>query len=234
MENDYYGMLVDIVELEYTASPTKRLVLFKCECFDPSPQGIRVDNYGNVEIRKSRRYQIYDPLYWLNKQNKCILHHFLIGNKGLWRRAAAARDEGHVRRLLRHWNHGEGYRRPALADPSNGSADDVQLPPAMTLSKVRAEAGGNGGLRRAIAFGGGTAEGERNLGYAIEQRRSGRLRPWLHEGKRREGRPPPWFQDRATRQRGVWFIHDLFIPVRLKVRGDGSLRSSVVVGVSNP
>jgi len=37
MENDYYGLLVDIVELEYTGSPTKKVVLFKCDWFDPSP-----------------------------------------------------------------------------------------------------------------------------------------------------------------------------------------------------
>ncbi|KAJ1434125.1 hypothetical protein SESBI_05694 [Sesbania bispinosa] len=87
------------------------------------------------------------------------------------------------------------------ADLSSGGADDMQLPPATMLSLVRAEAGGNGGLRRAIAFG-GTAEGVRNLGRAIEQRR--------------RGRPPPWLQDKAARQRGVWFIHDLVVPVRFE------------------
>ncbi|KAJ1432740.1 cystathionine beta-lyase [Sesbania bispinosa] len=47
--------------------------------------------------------------------------------------------------------------------------------------RERLEARGNGGLRRAFAFG-GTVEGERNLGRPIEQRRTRRLRPWLHEG----------------------------------------------------
>ncbi|KAJ1407106.1 ATP-binding protein [Sesbania bispinosa] len=75
------------------------------------------------------------------------------------------------------------------ADLSSDGADGVQLPPAMTLSLVWAEARGNGGLRRAIAFG-GTAEGERNLGRTIKQQRS--------------GRSPPWLQDRAARQGGVW------------------------------
>jgi hypothetical protein len=56
MENNYYGVLNDIVGLEYTGCPTKKLVLFKCDWFDPSSQGTRIDNYGNVEIKKSRRY----------------------------------------------------------------------------------------------------------------------------------------------------------------------------------
>ncbi|XP_057444296.1 uncharacterized protein LOC130736486 [Lotus japonicus] len=59
--NDYYGMLIDIFELEYTGSPTKKVVLFQCDWFDPSPQGTRIDAYGNVEIKKSRRYPSYDP-----------------------------------------------------------------------------------------------------------------------------------------------------------------------------
>ncbi|KAJ1432739.1 S-methyl-5-thioribose-1-phosphate isomerase [Sesbania bispinosa] len=75
--------------------------------------------------------------------------------------------------------------RLGKAHLSSGDADDVQLPPAMTLCLVRAEARGNGGLRRAITFD-GTTEGETNLGRAIEQQRSGRLRPWLHEGTVKE------------------------------------------------
>ncbi|KAK2413382.1 hypothetical protein QL285_036100 [Trifolium repens] len=61
LENDYYGVLTDIVELEYTGHPTKKIVLFQCDWFDPSSQGTKIDNYGNVEIKKSRRYQNYDP-----------------------------------------------------------------------------------------------------------------------------------------------------------------------------
>ena len=60
-KSNYYGVLTDIVEVEYTDRPTKKLVLFKCDWFDSSPQGTRIDKYGNVEIKKSRRYQNYDP-----------------------------------------------------------------------------------------------------------------------------------------------------------------------------
>ncbi|KAJ1384076.1 hypothetical protein SESBI_42863 [Sesbania bispinosa] len=121
------------------------------------------------------------------------------------------------------------------ADPSSGGADDVQLPLATMLSLVRAEARGNGGLRRVIAFG-ATAEGERNLCRAFEQLRSGRLRPWLHEGTTEE-RDRDLRHGCKTEQQGSE-VFDLFMTLSfrcsLKVRGDGSLRSSVVVGVSDP
>ncbi|KAJ1424649.1 Transposase-associated domain [Sesbania bispinosa] len=82
MENDYYGVLSVIVELEYTASPTKKLVLFKCEWFDPSPQGTRIDNYGNVEIRKSRIYQSYDPFILAQQAEQVYFTSFPDGQQG--------------------------------------------------------------------------------------------------------------------------------------------------------
>jgi len=36
IENDYYGVLKDIVQLEYVGEPLKRCVLFSCEWFDPT------------------------------------------------------------------------------------------------------------------------------------------------------------------------------------------------------
>ncbi|XP_055960503.1 uncharacterized protein LOC130015062 [Mercurialis annua] len=35
-ESDFYGVLTDIIELEYPALPIKRMVLFKCNWFDPT------------------------------------------------------------------------------------------------------------------------------------------------------------------------------------------------------
>jgi len=61
-KNDYYGILTDIVEVHYTGFPRKMLVLFKCDWFDPTPNhGTKIDNYGIVEVRASRRYNNYDP-----------------------------------------------------------------------------------------------------------------------------------------------------------------------------
>ena len=48
--------------MEYAGLPIKRVVLFKCEWYDPSHRGIKKhDKYGIVEIRSSRKYKKYDP-----------------------------------------------------------------------------------------------------------------------------------------------------------------------------
>ena len=60
---DYYGKLVEVVEVEYPGWPMKRTVLFRCDWFDPTvPVGKRVHNdYNLVEVNHRRRLQKYDP-----------------------------------------------------------------------------------------------------------------------------------------------------------------------------
>ncbi|XP_057436487.1 uncharacterized protein LOC130728921 [Lotus japonicus] len=82
VDYDYYGMLIDIVELEYTGSPTKKLVLFKCDWFDSSPQGTRIDSYGNVEIIKSRRYSSYDPFILAQQAEQVYFSSYPEGQQG--------------------------------------------------------------------------------------------------------------------------------------------------------
>ena len=36
-ESDYYGQLINVLQLEYPGLPPKRTMLFKCEWFDPMP-----------------------------------------------------------------------------------------------------------------------------------------------------------------------------------------------------
>nr|GMD63915.1 uncharacterized protein LOC109173559 [Ipomoea batatas] len=62
-EADFYGILSEIVEIEYPNLPIKKVILFKCEWFDPKPNigtGV-LPEYGIVEVRQNRRYQKYDP-----------------------------------------------------------------------------------------------------------------------------------------------------------------------------
>ena len=64
LKYDFYGKLTDIIQLEYTGLPVMKLILFKCDWFDNTPNiGTRVNNkYGVVEVRQSRRYnKAYDP-----------------------------------------------------------------------------------------------------------------------------------------------------------------------------
>nr|GMD40855.1 uncharacterized protein LOC111894883 [Ipomoea batatas] len=61
--DDYYGKLMEILEIEYTALPIKRTVLFKCEWYDPTPNvGVKVhDQYNLVEINQRRRFNKFEP-----------------------------------------------------------------------------------------------------------------------------------------------------------------------------
>ena len=37
LEDDYYGIPKEVIQLEYHGLPLKKLVLFNCEWFDPTP-----------------------------------------------------------------------------------------------------------------------------------------------------------------------------------------------------
>ena len=84
IESDYYGVLIDIVELEYTGWPTKKLVLFKCEWFDPTPnQGTKIDkNYGIVEVKESKRYKNYDPFIFAQQAEQVYYTKYPEGQQG--------------------------------------------------------------------------------------------------------------------------------------------------------
>lgn len=62
-EDDYYGILQEVIQLEYPGLPLKRLVLFNCKWFDPTlGRGTRIhDQFGIVEVRSTRWYNQYDP-----------------------------------------------------------------------------------------------------------------------------------------------------------------------------
>jgi hypothetical protein len=61
-EDDFYGIIQHIYELEYLELNSK-IPMFYCEWFDPRrPRGTRVSPQFNiVEVNISRRYGAYDP-----------------------------------------------------------------------------------------------------------------------------------------------------------------------------
>ena len=62
--DDYYGYFDEIIEMEYSGTAHMRLIIFKCEWFDPTPQrGTRVgdEECKIVEVRRNGRYHNYDP-----------------------------------------------------------------------------------------------------------------------------------------------------------------------------
>ncbi|XP_049388507.1 uncharacterized protein LOC125852871 [Solanum stenotomum] len=63
-DNDYYGVLTEILELEYKGSTLiKKTVLFKCEWFDPTPNvGMKIHpQYKLVDINHKRKLKKYEP-----------------------------------------------------------------------------------------------------------------------------------------------------------------------------
>ena len=68
IQNDYYGVPKDIIQIEYVGEPLKRCVLFSCEWFDPTlNRGARSYKLSKlIEIHRTRRYRKYDPFIFPN------------------------------------------------------------------------------------------------------------------------------------------------------------------------
>ncbi|XP_075521643.1 uncharacterized protein LOC142554928 [Primulina tabacum] len=62
-EINYYGNIEEIIEVEYPGLPIKRIVLFKCAWFDPTPKtGTRCHpKYQLFDVNKNKRLHIYEP-----------------------------------------------------------------------------------------------------------------------------------------------------------------------------
>ncbi|XP_049368611.1 uncharacterized protein LOC125833494 [Solanum verrucosum] len=59
---DYFGVLQEILELEYSGWPIKRIVLFQCKWFDPTSRGTReLKQHNIIEVKHTRKYEAYDP-----------------------------------------------------------------------------------------------------------------------------------------------------------------------------
>ena len=62
-ESDYYGQLSEVVELEYLGLENNRIVLFKCEWFDPTQNvGTNIhSDYKLVDVNHKRIFNRYEP-----------------------------------------------------------------------------------------------------------------------------------------------------------------------------
>ncbi|XP_043806163.1 uncharacterized protein LOC122721710 [Manihot esculenta] len=62
-ESDYYGQLLEVIRLEYPGLPIKRVVLFKCNWFDPTPNvGTKIHSkYKLVDVNHKRSFNRYEP-----------------------------------------------------------------------------------------------------------------------------------------------------------------------------
>ncbi|KAH0679224.1 hypothetical protein KY284_020309 [Solanum tuberosum] len=58
---EYYHVIHEIIEVRYSGWPKKKIVLFRCEWFDPSHRGTKVDHQHNIiEVKHTRKYRSYD------------------------------------------------------------------------------------------------------------------------------------------------------------------------------
>ncbi|XP_057999062.1 uncharacterized protein LOC110665227 [Hevea brasiliensis] len=72
--NDYYGILKEVVQIEYPALPIKRTILFKCEWFDLTPDvGIKVHKqYNIVDINLRKRLNKYEPFILASQAEQVV------------------------------------------------------------------------------------------------------------------------------------------------------------------
>ncbi|KAL0649592.1 hypothetical protein Bca4012_092283 [Brassica carinata] len=61
-ETDFYGILQEIIEVEFPDLVKLKCVLFKCDWFDPTiNRGVRYSKFGVVDINATWRYNKVEP-----------------------------------------------------------------------------------------------------------------------------------------------------------------------------
>ncbi|XP_019088092.1 PREDICTED: uncharacterized protein LOC104723909 [Camelina sativa] len=61
-EHDFYGVLREILELDYPGPVHLKLVVFKCDWYDSTiGGGVRINKSGVVDVNVAKRYGKYDP-----------------------------------------------------------------------------------------------------------------------------------------------------------------------------
>jgi len=65
---EYYGIIEDIIKIEWEGSMKLELVLFYCSWFDPTPNGLRrIEDLGLVEINHTLRLSNFGPFVVASK-----------------------------------------------------------------------------------------------------------------------------------------------------------------------
>ncbi|XP_020965106.1 uncharacterized protein LOC107614363 isoform X1 [Arachis ipaensis] len=131
-ESDWFGVLEDILELEYTGSDYNRVVLFKCQWYDPSrPNGTRIHNdYKITEVNHSKRYRHYDHLIVAQKAKQVYFLPYPGNCKSMWRVVVNTKPRGRIEINHVHVEEdGEENDVAYQADESNPSRISDTEPP---------------------------------------------------------------------------------------------------------
>ncbi|KAL0741906.1 hypothetical protein Bca4012_083419 [Brassica carinata] len=60
-ETDFYGILQEIIEVEFTGLLKLKCVIFKCDWFDPViNRGVQLNKFGVVDVHSGRRYNKFE------------------------------------------------------------------------------------------------------------------------------------------------------------------------------
>ena len=80
--SNYYGVLKEILELEWPRLPIKKSVLFYCDWYDTSTRGMRVHKqYGIVEVNKNRKYVTFDLFIFPGIETQVYYAPYLVRQK---------------------------------------------------------------------------------------------------------------------------------------------------------
>ena len=98
-ETDFYGILQEIIEVEFPGLVKLKCVLFKCDWFDPTVnRGVRYSKFGVVDINATRRYNKFGP-YILESQadQVCFIPYPRIRQSGIsWLATVKVTPRGRV------------------------------------------------------------------------------------------------------------------------------------------
>ncbi|XP_072087304.1 uncharacterized protein [Arachis hypogaea] len=131
-ESDWFGLLEDILELEYTGDDSNRVVLFKCQWYDPSrPNGTRIHNdYKITEVNHSKRYRHYDPFIVAQKAKQVYFLPYPGNCKSMWHVVVNTKPRGRIETNHVHVDEDEDENNVAYqVDESNPSRISDTEPP---------------------------------------------------------------------------------------------------------
>ena len=98
-ETDFYGILKEIIEVEFPGLVKMKCVLFKCDWFDPTiNRGVRYNKFGVVDINAARRYNKFEPYILASQAEQvCFIPYPRIRQSGTsWLAAIKVTPRGRV------------------------------------------------------------------------------------------------------------------------------------------
>ncbi|KAL0731224.1 hypothetical protein Bca4012_027318 [Brassica carinata] len=84
-ETDFYGIIQEIIEVEFSGLVKLKCILFKCDWFDPTVnRGVRYRKFGVVDINATRRYNKFEPYILESQANQvCFIPYLRIRQPGI-------------------------------------------------------------------------------------------------------------------------------------------------------